>query len=63
MKKSGCDFRKPAPFGHVIETKPYSINETQKKIQEQGSVVALPKVSLSYIPHQLVQISRWHKDK
>ena len=36
MKKYGYDFDKPISLGHVIEAKPYGINETQKKIQEQG---------------------------
>jgi len=34
MKKSGYDFNNPISLGHVIEAKPYGINETQKKIQE-----------------------------
>jgi len=34
MKKSSYDFNKPVSLGHVIEAKPYDINETSKKIQE-----------------------------
>ena len=44
----------------VISThkaKPYGINETQKKIQEQGGVVSVPKVGLGYVPPQPVRIS------
>ena len=40
LKKSGYDFNRSVPLGCVIEAKPYGINETQKKIQEQGGVMA-----------------------
>jgi len=57
LKKSGYNFNKPVPLGYAIEAKPYGINETQKKIQEQGGVVAVPKVGLSHTPPQPVRIS------
>ena len=47
LKKSGYDFNKPVPLGRLIKAKPYGINETQKMIQEQGGVVAVPK-AVSY---------------
>ena len=50
-------------LGCVIEAKPYGINETQKKIQEQGGAVAVPKVGLGYVPPQPVRISGRCKDK
>jgi len=50
MKKSGYNFNKVVSLGYVIEAKPYGINETQKKIQEQGGIVAVLKVGLSYVP-------------
>ena len=57
MKKSAYDFDKPVSLGHVIEAKPYDINETQKKIQEQGGMVAVLKVGLDYVPPQPIRIS------
>jgi len=50
LRKSGYDFNRPVPLGCVIEAKPYGIYETQKRIQEQGGVVAVPKVGLGYLP-------------
>ena len=58
MKKSGYDFNKPVPLGCVID-----INETQKRIQEQGGDVVAPKVGLGYAPPHPIQISGWRKDK
>ena len=52
LKKSDYDFNRPVPLGCVIEAKPYGINETQKKIQEQGDAVAISKVGLGYAPPQ-----------
>jgi len=63
LKKSGYDFNRPVSLGYVIEAKPYGINETQKRIQEQGGVVAVPKVGLGYATPQPVQISGLRKDK
>jgi len=63
MKKSGYDFDKPVSLGHVIEAKPHGINETQKKIQEQGGVVVVLKVGLGYVPPQPIRISGQRKDK
>jgi len=63
MKKSSYDFNKPVSWGHVVEAKPYGINETQKKIQEQGGVVAVLKIGLGHVPPQPVRISRRCKDK
>ena len=53
MKKSGYNFNKVVSLGYVIEAKPYGINETQKKIQEQGGVVVVLKVGLGYVPLNL----------
>ena len=63
MKNSSYDFNKPVSLGHVIEAKPHGINETQKKIQEQGGVVAVLKIGLGHVPPQPVRISRRCKDK
>jgi len=63
MKKSGYDFNRLVPFGCVIEAKTYDINETQKKIQEQRVVMAVPKIGPGYVPPQPVQILEWRKDK
>jgi len=63
MKKSGYDFNKPVSLRHVMEAKLYSINKTQKKIQEQGVVVTVPKVGISQVSSQRVRISRRHNDK
>jgi len=56
LKKSSYDFNRPVPLRCVIETKPYGINETQKRIQEQVGVVVVPNVGLGYAPPQLVRI-------
>ena len=63
LKKSGYDFNRPVPLGYVVEAKPYGINKTQKKIQEQGGAVAVPKVGLGYAPPQPVRISGRRKDR
>ena len=63
MKKPGYDFKNLACFGHFVKANPYGINETQKKIQEQRGLVALPRVGLSYVPSQPVRILGRHKDK
>jgi len=63
LKKSGYDFHKPVPLGCPIEARPYGINGTQKMIQEQGGVVAVPKVGRGYAPPQPVRILGRHKDK
>ena len=63
LKKSGNDFNRPVPLRCVIKAKRYGINETQKMIQEQGGVMAVPKVTLGYAPPQLVQISTRRNDK
>ena len=63
LKKSGYDFNRPIPLGCVIEAKPYGINETQNRIQEQGGAVEVSKVGLGYAPPQLFRISGRRKDK
>ena len=63
MKKSGYESDNPISLGHVIEAKPYGINETQKKIQEQGGIVVVPKVGLGYVAPQPIRISGPRKDK
>jgi len=63
LKKSDYDFNRPVPLGCVIGAKPYGINETQKRIQEQGGVVAVPKIGLCCAPPQPVRISGRRKDK
>jgi len=63
LKKSGYAFNRRVPLGCVIKAKPYGINETQKRIQEQGGIVAIPKTDLGYAPPHPVRISRRRKDK
>ena len=63
MKKSGYNFNNAVSLGHVIEAKPHGINETQKKIQEQGGIMAVPKVGLGYVSPQPVRISGQRKDR
>jgi len=50
LKKSGYDLNRPVPLRCVIKAKPYGINRTQKRIQEQGGIVAVPKIGLGYAP-------------
>ena len=63
MEKAGYDFQNAATLGKVVEVKPYGLNETQKKIQEQGGSVGVSKVGLGFTPPQPVRISRRRKDK
>ena len=36
MKKSGSDFNIPSSLGHVIEAKPYRLNDTKKNDTKIG---------------------------
>jgi len=63
MKKSGYHFSKPAPLGNIVEAGPYGLNDSQKIIQRQGGEIKTPRISLGYVPSQLVKISRQCKEK
>jgi len=38
MEKVSYDFQNLTTLGRVVEAKPHSLNETQRKIQEQGAL-------------------------
>jgi len=46
MEKVGYDFQNPTTLRKVVEAKPHGLNETQRKIQEQGGSVGVSKVEL-----------------
>ena len=50
MKKASYNFQNPATLGKVVEIEPHGLNETQKKIQEQGGTVGVSKVGLGFTP-------------
>ena len=50
-------------MGHIIEAKPYGLNDTQKMIQRWGGGVVTLRIDLGYISFQPAKISGWHKDK
>ena len=46
MKKASYDFQNPTTLGKVVEAKPDGLNETQRKIEEQGDSVGVSKLNL-----------------
>jgi len=50
MQKAAYDFNNPVALGKVVGVETYGLNKTQKKIQEQGGLVEVPKVGLGYTP-------------
>ena len=50
MEKAGYDFQNPTTLGKVVEAKAHGLNETHRKIQEQGGSVGVSKVGLGFIP-------------
>ena len=34
MERAGYDFKNPTTLGKVVEVKPHSLHETQKRIQD-----------------------------
>jgi len=58
MEKADYDFQNPTTLGKVVEARPHGLNETQRKIQEQGGSIGVSKVGLGFMPSQLIRISR-----
>ena len=50
MKRPNYDSSQPTSLGHVIEAKPYGLNNLQRVIQSQGGNDVTPKVGLGYSP-------------
>jgi len=50
IEKENYVFSNPALLGKVVEVETYGLNKTQKKIQEQGSLVEVSTVGLGYTP-------------
>jgi len=63
MEKAGYDFQNPTTLGRVVEAKPHGLNETQRKIQEQGGSVGVSKVGLGFMPSPPIKISGRRKGK
>ena len=63
MEKAGYDFNNPVALGKLVEVETCGLNKTQKKIQEQGGLVEVPKVDLGYTPVEPIKISGWRKAK
>ena len=57
MEKVGYDFNNTVALGKLVEVETYGLNKMQKKIQEQGGLVKVPKVGLGYTPVQPIKIS------
>jgi len=52
MEKAGYDFNNLVALRKVVQVETYDLNKTQKKIQEQGGLVEVPKVGLSRSRYQ-----------
>ena len=63
MEKAGYDFQNPTTLRKVVEAKPHGLNETQRKIQEQGGSIGVSKVGLGFTPSQPIRISGRRKGK
>jgi len=63
MKRFGYNFSKWPLLGNAIEARPYGLNNTHKMIQKQGGGVVTPRISLGYVPCQLVEISGRRKEE
>ena len=63
MEKAGYDFQNPTTLGKVVEAKPHGLNETQRKIQEQGGSVGASKVGLGFMSSLPIRISGRRKGK
>ena len=63
MEKAAYDFQNPTTLGKVVEAKPYDLNETQRKIQDQGGSVGVFKVGLGFMPSQPIRTLGWWKGK
>jgi len=57
MEKAGYDCNNPVALRKVVEVETHGLNKIQKKIQEQGGLVEVPKVGLGYTPVQPIRIS------
>jgi len=63
MEESGYDFSKPPSLGHIIDAKPYGLNDKQKMVQKQGDEIVAPRIRLGYMSSEPLKISRWCKAK
>ena len=50
VMRSDFDFNKPQSLGHVIEEKPYGLNDMQIMVQRHGGEVVTPNIGVDYIP-------------
>ncbi|KAK9677082.1 hypothetical protein RND81_11G120500 [Saponaria officinalis] len=50
LSKSGYDFENPIPMGKVVEVVPYGLNQTQRKLHEQGNECQVTKLGIGYTP-------------
>ena len=63
MEKASYDVQNPTTLGKLVEAKPHGLNETQRKIQEQGGSVGVSKVGLGFMPSKPIKISGRRKGK
>jgi len=63
MEKAGYDFQNPTTLGKVVEAKRHGLNETQRKIQEEGGSASVSKVGLGFMSSLPIKISGRRKGK
>ncbi|XP_074271002.1 uncharacterized protein LOC141594921 [Silene latifolia] len=63
MSKSGYDFKNPISLGQVIEVTPYGMNQTQKKLHQEGNTLDVGKVGIGFSPPEPIRISARRKAK
>ncbi|XP_074277745.1 uncharacterized protein LOC141601368 [Silene latifolia] len=63
MSKSGYDFENPTPLGQVIEVTPYGLNQTQKKLHQQGNKLEVGRAGIGFSHPEPIRISARRKEK
>ena len=63
MEKAVYDSQNPTTLGKVVVAKPHGLNETKRKIQEQGGFIGASRVGLGFMPSQPIKISGRRKGK
>ncbi|XP_074293322.1 uncharacterized protein LOC141620315 [Silene latifolia] len=63
MSKSGYDFENPTPLGQVIEVTPYGLNQTQKKLHQQGNKLEVVRAGIGFSHPEPIRIYARRKEK
>jgi len=58
MENASYDFNNPVVLEQVVDMETYDLNKTQKKIQEQGGLVKVPKAGLGYTFDQDIRVTQ-----